>query len=130
MAKKIKITLTDEHIKLISNLRFTEFNDDINALEIEKIGFDLNSLYGGSFLLEDISYILGCYDKHIEGTEDKATGPEFETELMDHMLELHEYIMNNINLIEEIVHQFIGKGGITPGTYSCDRFDHIWKRED
>lgn len=125
----IKLTLTDEHLALISNLRMSKLPDNVETLEIAKLGFDLNSLYGGSFVLEDISYILGCYDKHIEGTEEKAMGPEFPKELTDHMFKLHYDIMDNIENIEELVHYYSNKGGLTPGTYVCNEWEHIWSKK-
>lgn len=124
-----KITLTDDMLKLISCIRFKEApkireNDDREHLSLE---IDYGSLYGGSFLLEDVSYILGCYDKHIEGTEENALGPEFENDLSDYMYNTHLYILENLGDIEELVHWFSNKGGLYAGTYEYDESCGMWK---
>lgn len=130
MAKK-KITLTDEHILLISHFTFGELpNLEDEDNEYPTYGLDLNSLYGGSYVNEDISYILGKYDEHVPGTEESAEGPRFPEELENHFSELHSYILENLGDIEEIVHQFVGKGGITPGTYVSRNNQHFWTREE
>lgn len=126
----IKLTLTDEHLSLIANLKMGNIPNNVDDMPMAKLGFDLNSLYGGAFLLEDISYILGCYDKHIVGTEERALGPSFPQELEDHMYNLHFYIIDNLENIEEIVHYFSNKGGLTPGTYVCKDWEHIWTKRN
>ena len=129
----LKITLTDDLLKLISNIRFQEVplppqpND---TRETITYGIDYGSLYGGSFVFEDISYILGRYDEHIPGTEENPLGVEFPEELENYMWGLHTYILDNIDCIEELVHQFCNKGGLTPGTYVSKSNEHIWKREE
>lgn len=124
----LKITLTDDMLSLISNIRFQEFptikDTDMNP----RWGIDLNSIYGGSFLLEDVSYIIGVYDQHIPGTEENAMGPEFPQDLEEYMYGLHMYIWENLNYIEDIVHQFSIKGGVTSGTYKCKDYERIWTK--
>ena len=128
----IKIELTKDLCHLIANIRFNkepfiETND-----KREKINYyiDMNNIYGGNFVLEDISYLLGIYDKHIPGTEEDALGPSFPEELEKYMYDMHLYIINNLQNIEEIVHQFSIKGGIKPGIYTCKDYQHLWKRKD
>lgn len=122
----IKVKLTKDHLSLISNIRFKEKPEYKDNVQEADWGIDFNSLYGGSFLLEDISYILGCYDKHIEGTEDSFMGVRFEEDLEGYMLGLHKYILDNIEYIEEILHQFCTKGGLSAGVYSCKSNQRIW----
>lgn len=125
----IKVTLTKDHLSLISNIRFTEKPEYKESVEKQEWGIDFNSLYGGSFLLEDISYILGRYDEHISGTEDDFMGPRFDDETEGYMLSLHSYILDNIEYVEELVHQFCNKGGLKEGTYSCKSNQRIWRFE-
>ena len=126
----IKVTLTEDMLKLISNIRFSEVPD------IEKEGYpmtwglDFHNLYGGDLNFEDISRIIGRYNEHIEGTEEEALGADFPQDVKDYMWDMHCYILDNIGNIEELVHQFCIKGGLTAGTYKCKNYDHIWKRED
>lgn len=128
----IKVTLTEDMLKLISNIHFTrvpQMPTEKDNRQILTWGLDFASLYGGSYVFEDISYILGRYDEHIEGTEDDPMGVKFTREFTDYMWEMHEYILNNIGNIEELVHVYSNKGGLTPGTYKCKNNEHIWEKE-
>lgn len=136
-----KITLNEDHLRLISNFRFGEISDwnsvgiltdegDVKTdfVEGKTYGLDLNNLYGGSYLLEDISYLIGKYDEHIEGTEEDPEGVDFPEETKEYMVGLHTYIIENIEDIEALVHQFTFKGGLTPGTYRSKNNTEIWER--
>jgi hypothetical protein len=125
----LSVKLTDDMLKLVSRINFVQFplHEEWQAKQDLTWGIDLNSLYGGSFALEDISFILGIYDKHIEGTENNPAGPEFPKELEDYMWEMHEYILEHLQDIEEIVHQFCNRGGVNPGTYKCKSNERIWE---
>lgn len=118
---------------LISNIRFKErpvideFSERTEYLSYE---IDMQSIFGGNFVLEDISYLIGIYDRHIPGTEDDYDGPKFNKEDTQYMYGLYDFIVDNIENIEELVHQFCTRGGLKPGTYSCLSHAHIWKRED
>jgi hypothetical protein len=124
----VKLTLTKDMLALIANIRFTKLPNMNSEKEYLNWGIDFNSIYGGSFLLEDIAYIIGRYDEHIEGTEYNAMGPEFPDELHNYMLDLHETILKNLPYIEDLVHQFSIKGGLTEGTYKCKDYARIWSR--
>ena len=39
-------------------------------------------------------------------------------------------LFENLDLIEELVHQYTNKGGLVPGTYTCKTYDHIWKLKE
>ena len=133
----IKLTLTEDILKLVSNIRFkaypsiaTEDQTDLKEEDQQSaIGYeiDMYSLYGGNFVLEDISYILGLYDQHLQDTEEDYDGPKFPKEVEDYMLGLHDFIVENLDKIEEILHQMILKGGIKPGTYKCKDWQRIWE---
>lgn len=133
----IRLTLSEDVLKLVSNIRFREFpeiaKDDQTEFKPEEqqahIGYeiDLYSLYGGNFLLEDIAYILGRYDEHLPDTEEDADGPKFPAETEEYMLGLHDFVVENLEYIEEILHQMIFKGGIKPGTYKCKDWQRIWE---
>ena len=122
----IKIVLTDEHLQLISNIHFEQVPEISEKKPYIFWGIDFNSLYGGSFLFEDIAYLLGVYDKHIEGTEEDPMGPKFPIDLEDHMYELHCYIVENIGYIENLVHYYSNKGGLKPGVYTCKDYQLLW----
>lgn len=126
----IKVTFTEDLLKLVANIRFTQVPDMESEKDKMTWGLDFFSLYGGNLTFEDIAYILGRYDEHIPGTEEDPMGAKFSQELEDYMWGMHTYILDNIGNIEEIIHQFAAKGGVTPGTYKCKSYEHIWEREE
>lgn len=125
----IKLTLTEDILRLVSNIRFKDYQklEDNDKREYPRYAIDMNSLYGGDFVLEDVAYILGKYDQVIPDTEEDAEGPRFPEELEKYMLDLHQFIVDNLDNIEEILHQMILQGGIKPGTYKCKDWQHIWQ---
>lgn len=125
----ISVTLTEDMLKLISHINFTKIPDLTDETQ-EKMtwGLDFNSLYGGSYVFEDIAYILGRYDEHIAGTEEDPMGVAFPQELEDYMWKIHSYVLDNIQYIEALVHQFVNKGGLTPGTYRSKSNENIWTK--
>ena len=46
------------------------------------------------------------------------------------ILELCQYIKDNLFYIESLIHFFAFKGGVVPGTYKCKDNDMIWERKD
>ena len=125
----LKITLTEDMLKLISNIHYGEVPQLDSKRNTLAYGIDFNSLYGGS-TLEDVAYILGRYDEHIPGTENNFLGADFPKGLKDYMLEMHMYIVDHIQDIEELVHWFSNKGGLQPGTYKCKSNERLWEREE
>ncbi len=127
----IKVTLTEDMLQLIPNFALMNWNFK-QAYEEEgsdTVCLDMNGLYGGSYVFEDMSRILGIYDHHIEGTEEDPLGVQFPKEDEDMMWEMHGYIVENLLNIEEIIHQFCVKGGVKPGTYTAKNNEHIWQFE-
>ena len=126
----IKLNLTEDVLKLVSCIRFRELPHFEENDEREHVGYeiDMQSIYGGDFLLEDMSFILGLYDQHIVDTEEDADGPKFPKEVEEKMINLHLFILDNLDSIEEIVHQHVLKGGVTPGVYKCKDYQRIWER--
>lgn len=166
MARKRKtITLTDEHITLIANIKFEKFvfedkehysrlkdlvedlqlSQDKQAKEINKAvldeihsfnphsrfgwGCDQWSLFGGTYLFEDMAMILGYFDQAIENSENLATGRRFPIELENKMYSLYEYIYEHLEEIISLVLYFINRGGLTAGVYEYDNYNWI-KKED
>lgn len=118
-----KITLTEDHLKLIPMFFIQEFND-------EEVGITKNQIFSlGSHLLEDMAIILGLTDKMIPNTKNDAEGAAFEDETEQYMLSLFEYISENLFYIESLIHQFVCRGGISAGTYKCKEEELIWEKE-
>lgn len=119
---RIYVNLTEDHLKLIRNL-------NVQALTDETVGIEKDNLYGGTYKYEQMALILGLTDKAVPGTEeDMETGTLYEKEAQLYMLELDKYIRENLLNIEEILHQFCLKGGLTVGKYVCKDYQHIWHR--
>ena len=125
---KIKVKLTDELISLIRNLNVVQLANKED--ESDSVGIDKNVLYGGTNKYEQMALILGFTDKAIEGTEEDMYGTKYEKDTQLHMEEMDKYINNNLLYIEEIIHQFSDRGGLTPGMYVAKDYQHIWTRED
>ena len=165
MARRRKtLTLTDEHIALISNIKFEKFifddkehysrlkdlvadlqlsqdseTEKVNESILNEIhtfnpnsrfgwGCDQWSLFGGTYVFEDIAMILGYFDQAIENSENLATGRRFPKELEDKMYSLYEYIYENLIDIFDLVFNLMNKGGVTPGTYEL--VDYNWEKKE
>lgn len=120
MIKRLK--LTDDIISLISNFRFRKINDKMS-------GLDTYDLYGGTYLFEDMAFILGKFDQMIPGTETDPMGRQFPDELVKYFKELDDFIVENLTDLENIVHQFI-KIGIKPGIYEAIDYEQVWKYKE
>ena len=119
---RIYVNLTEDHLKLIRNL-------NVQALTDDTVGIVKDNLYGGTYKYEQMALILGLTDKAVPGTEeDMETGTLYEKEAQLYMLELDKYIRENLLNIEEVLHQFCLKGGLTVGKYVCKDYQHIWHR--
>jgi hypothetical protein len=116
---KISLVLTEDIITFIKLLRVEKFND-------RQVGYDLYGLYSESHLFDFMAMVLGLRDHMIPGTEENPMGAEYDEETTNKMTEIDEFIVNNLEYIEEIVHQFCDVG-VKPGKYSCLAYQRIWK---
>lgn len=119
---KIKVKLTEDHIKLIKAMRPLRFDD-------ESVGVNPHDLYGGTYIYEDMARALDMMDKAIEGTEERPEGVLFDDETYKYLNSLDEYLMDNLLNIQEIMHQFADEGLQTNVTYVCKDYQHIWHKE-
>lgn len=117
-----KITLTEDHLKLINLIRFED--DEIHG----KVSVDKINPYILSGKLEDIAFALGLSKHAIPNTSDDENGAAFPDDIEDYMLSVHHYILDNMYDIEVLIHQMVLKGGITPGTYKCIDTEEIWSK--
>lgn len=120
---RIKLILNENHLKLIRQFRVERF-DDI------KVGFDSINPYGGQYLMEDLALILGYWDKAVEGTEKDYDGRKFGIENEVEMLNVHNYVVDNIDFILSLIIQYATDGGIKPGTYTALDTQLDWKFKD
>ena len=121
-----KITLTEDHLRLISNIKFEKFTVAQGpATERFAWGIDQWNLFGGTFVLEDVSIILGKYDQAYD--KDSYSGPKFAKELEDYMWDLYEYIHENLTFILDLVLKYSMKGGLQVGTYKFIDYELNWE---
>jgi len=90
-------------------------------------GINQWSLFGGTYAMEDIALVLGCYDKYIPGTEEDRMGKQYPKALEDYMWGLYDDIVSNMEYIGSIIFQFLDNGGIVPGVYQCKSQEKIWE---
>lgn len=127
-----KLTLTDDHLRLINEIHFEEFAFDEETRNGRfGWGIDQYNLFGGTYVMEDVSRIIGKYDEHIVGTEEDPQGVDFSDELKDYMWGLYRYIWDNMGDIISLVLYMSNKGGITAGTYKKNpRSLQLWTKVD
>ena len=75
-----------------------------------------------------LQMVLGLQDHRVPGTEENPLGAEYDEETTNYMHEIDAFIVENIEFIEEILHQFCDVG-IKAGKYSCLAYQRIWKYE-
>lgn len=104
---------------------------DTYHINIDSIyGVDTYNLWGGTYIWEQMAYILGINDHVIKGTEEDPTGPKYPEEDMEHMRDLDAYIIGNLEYIFTLLIQFCTEG-IQPGvTYWCYDYEKIWHKEE
>lgn len=115
--------LRDELIRLKDNLKTTAEKKECHAW-----GIDQWSLFGGTYVFEDIALILGKYDEYIKGTEEDPLGKQYPKELEDYWWGLYDYIWRNMKYIIKLVFYYCDKGGITPGEYHYDSNTTEWTK--
>lgn len=113
-----KITLNEDHLRLIENLHVEEFEfGERSKHDRFGWGFDQWNLFGGTYVMEDIALILGKFGDFIPGTEEDPQGRQYPKELEDYWWELYDYIYKNFVLIMKLVLFYSSRGGLTAGTY-------------
>lgn len=122
MVKTLK--LTKDHLKLIPFFFINENGEGID-INVENRIFNLSNR-----VLEDMSLILGIKDKAIKYTENDADGRAFDDETTKYMLDVFNYVYDNLYYIETLIHQYVVNGGISEGTYKCIDSELIWEKED
>lgn len=127
---------SDEKSRKLGLLRddLVRVKDKLDNLSDNKeryaVGIDQWSLFGGTFVMEDVALILGHYNEYIPGTEESPLGKQYPKELEDHFWELYTYIWDNIVDIVKILFYFSNRSGLHPGTYVYDSKTAQWSFEE
>lgn len=124
-----KLTVTDEHVKLLQAVKFEEFIFDGDTRN-GRIGWgvDQYSPWGGNFPIEDIALILGHWDDALPGTANDYDGRKFPQELQNHLCDLYDDITENFRLYFSLLIYMSDKGGLVPGVYKCNARLNEWTK--
>ena len=124
-----KLTITDEHIKLLQAIKFESFVFDGDSRN-GRIGWGIDQYgpWGGNYPIEDIALILGHFQDAIPGTEDDYDGRKFPTEMHNHFVYLYEDVTENMEYLFSLLIFYADKGGLTPGTYKCNPRIKDWTK--
>ena len=97
----IKISLTDDIIKVLPLIKISKKEDDS--------GFEIisNNLFWGGTVLENIMQAWGKYDEHIPGTELSEEGRMWDEELEKKAWDTYDYIINHLDDIISIIFYII-----------------------
>lgn len=94
-------------------------------------GIDTYDLFEADYWYDHMARIIGCSNQVIAGTEEDTDGPKYPPEVISHLRELDDFLVNNILHIEDILHQFCDRGGIKAGvTYVAYDYEGIWFTEE
>ena len=110
-----------------------KFNIEIKSdLENESgtYGIRTDSLYGGTYLYEDMALILGKQDHIIKGTEEDPEGALYDKETMEYLKELDTFITNHLKDIFDIMLRFCDEGIKVGVTYWCYDYNGFWQTEE
>ena len=124
-----KITITDEHIKLLQAIKFESFVFDGDSRN-GRIGWGIDQYgpWGGNFPIEEIALILGHYGDHIPGTENDFDGRKYPEDMHNHFIDLYYFVTENMEYLFHLLIYYTDKGGLTPGTYKCNPRIREWSK--
>lgn len=129
MAKK-EIILTEEHIRLIEELKFEGFvfNGEMNNPNSD-YGWGINqySPWGG-LPIEDIARILGHWNDYERGTEENPLGRRYPEELEEKFKTYYCDIVDNMEYILDLAFKNL-RNGLKPGKYYCNPRYKDWTYE-
>ena len=117
-------------VKILQSLEEIEkaaIEDTKVAKTIERryCGLDRENLFGGVDFYDGMMYATGDAFKYNTTTSD-----DLPDDVIERYSEMFSFISENIQDIEELIHQFSTKGGIKPNTtYSCVDNEGLWKIE-
>lgn len=131
-----EIDSDEEASEKFASLRneLSDIQRKLNVLSYKKDcyawGTDQWSLFGGTYVMDEIAIAIGKFGEYIKGTETDPMGRQYPKELEDYMWSLYDDINNNMMYIISLVFQYIDHGGLSSGTYRCKISDKIWEKID
>ena len=126
-----KITITEDHIKLLQAIKFESFIFDGDSRNGRFAwGIDQYAPWGGNFPIEEIALILGHWGDAIPESIDDYDGRKFPVELQNKFHDLYDDITENMEFMFSLLIYYTDKGGLTPGTYKCNPRIKEWTKID
>ena len=130
--EKIKVTIDEDTLNMIGSIRidkniesFKDIYDEIDP----KVIINVNELFGAGFTVDNIAFTLGI--KPINATSDSkdwTMGFSYTETDQERISKVFSNVAENLDCIEEIIHQFAAKGGVTLGTYEADPTIRLWEK--
>ena len=126
-----KITITEDHIKLLQAIKFESFIFDGDSRNGRFAwGIDQYAPWGGNFPIEEIALILGHWGDAIPESIDDYDGRKFPVELQNKFHDLYDDMTENMEFMFSLLIYYTDKGGLTPGTYKCNPRIKEWTKID
>jgi len=102
------------------------------AEDVDKYyGIDTYDLFNCDYWYDQMAHIVGLSDKVIPGTEEDTDGPKYTQEVIEELRALDDFLVTNLQSIEDIIHQFCDRGGIKPNVkYISYDYEGIWHTEE
>lgn len=145
-----------EYRKLVcNNYRIGELLDKNHVALDGLFGFDTFNLWGGTFLWEQMAYILGYQDAIVPSTKEDPSGPKFyetvytgldengkriisleehegleKMDVIEHLKDLDSFMVTNLTYIMDILLQFCTEGIQKGVTYWAYDYQRIWHKEE
>lgn len=153
--KNITLVEDFEGRKVKNSMTVGEFMDKYHITIEGLSGFDTFNLWGGTFVWEQMAYILGYQDAIIPSTKEDPSGPRFydnvyttigedgrrvvsleerdgfeKVDVIEHFKDLDTFMITNLENIMDLLLQFCTEG-IQPGvTYWAYDYQRIWHKEE
>ena len=149
------IKVYDQEIQDYTEYRIGEILDKSHVSIDGVYGFDTFNLWGGTYVWEQMAYILGYQGAIVPSSLEDPTGPKFyelvytgldengrrvisleeqdglePINVLEHLKDLEVFIIHNLENIMTLILQFCTEG-IQPGvTYWAYDYQRIWHKEE
>lgn len=116
----IHLNLTEDHLKLVRFFNIEDTHDEYLSINKEVM------LTLQTHLLDDVAAILELRDKAIPNTSNDAEGTAYPDDVEKYILDVYNYVSDNIYYIETLLHQYVMEG-VKPGHYKAKDNELIWE---
>lgn len=116
----IKVEITDDHIKLVRQLRFHKFGDHLmsGVREVDELD-PTPSPYGGDSVIDDMGLVIYGPPKDFDPVE--SEGFEWTKEQLEHLKKLEEEVPLALDIV-------LQTGKFETGHYKTKHYERNWKK--